>query len=128
MASCPSLTGAKARARDLYGILPLTEFFSNIVGGVYWGPVYNLLEDGRQVTLVTSQHMQAVPGHKTDVKDSAWLADLLRHGLLRASCIPPRPIRELRELTRYRKTLVQERAQEVNRLQKVLEPTFRTSA
>jgi transposase len=89
--------------------------------GVYWWPVYNLLEEGRRVTLVNPQHMQAVPGHKTDVKDSEWLADLLRHGLLRASFIPPRPIRALRELTRYRKTLVQERAQEVNRLQKVLE-------
>jgi transposase len=89
--------------------------------GVYWWPVYNLLEVGRQVILVNPQHMQAAPGHKTDVKDSEWLADLLRHGLLRASFIPPRPIRELRELTRYRKTLVQERAQEVNRLQKVLE-------
>ena len=89
--------------------------------GVYWWPVYNLLEERHQVTLVNPQHMQAVPGHKTDVKDSEWLADLLRHGLLRASFMPPRPIRELRELTRYRKTLVQERAQEVNRLQKVLE-------
>jgi transposase len=89
--------------------------------GVYWWPVYNLLEDGHTITLVNPQHMKAVPGHKTDVKDSEWLADLLRHGLLKASFIPPRPIRELRELTRYRKTLVQERAQEVNRLQKVLE-------
>jgi transposase len=89
--------------------------------GVSWWPVYNLLEEGRCVTLVNAQHMQAVPGHKTDVKDSEWLADLLRHGLLRASFIPPRPIRELRELTRYRKTLVQERAQEGNRLHKVLE-------
>src|SRR5260370_6487243 len=65
--------------------------------------------------------MKAVPGRKTDVKDSEWLADLLRHGLLKASFIPPQPIRQLRELTRYRKTLVQERAQEANRLQKVLE-------
>jgi transposase len=63
----------------------------------------------------------AVPGRKTDVRDSQWLADLLRHGLLKASFIPPKPIRELRELTRYRKTLVQERTQEVNRLQKLLE-------
>jgi transposase len=62
-----------------------------------------------------------VPGRKTDVKDSEWLADLLRHGLLQASFIPPQPIRELRELTRYRKTLVQQRAHEVNRLHKVLE-------
>jgi transposase len=63
----------------------------------------------------------AIPGRKTDSKDSEWLADLLRHGLLKASFIPPAPVRELRDLTRYRKTLVQERAQEVNRLHKVLE-------
>src|SRR5260221_2244366 len=65
--------------------------------------------------------MKAVPGRKTDGKDAEWLADLLRHGLLKASFIPPQPIRDLREVTRYRKTLIQERAQEVNRLQKVLE-------
>jgi transposase len=89
--------------------------------GVFWHPVYNLLEEGRTIVLVNPHHMKAVPGRKTDVKDSEWLADLLRHGLLTASFIPPQPIRELRELTRYRKTLVQERAQEINRLQKVLE-------
>jgi transposase len=89
--------------------------------GVFWHPVYNVLEEGRTIILVNPQHMKAVPGRKTDVKDSEWLADLLRHGLLKASFIPPKPIRELRELTRYRKTLVQERAQEINRLQKVLE-------
>jgi transposase len=84
--------------------------------GVYWHPIFNILEEGREIILVNAQHMKAVPGHKTDVKDSEWLADLLRHGLLQASFIPPKPIRELRELTRYRKTLVQERNQEVNRL------------
>lgn len=90
--------------------------------GVFWHPIYNILEDeGRTIILVNAQHMKAVPGRKTDVKDSEWLADLLRHGLLQASFIPPAPIRELRELTRYRKTLVQERASEINRLQKVLE-------
>ena len=89
--------------------------------GVFWRPVFNLLEEGRQVILVNAQHMKAVPGRKTDVKDSQWLADLLRHGLLKASFIPPKPVRELRDLMRYRKTLVQERADEVNRLQKVLE-------
>jgi transposase len=89
--------------------------------GVYWHPVYNLLEEGRTVILVNPQHMQAVPGRKTDVKDSEWLADLLRHGLLKASFIPPQPIRELRDLTRYRKSLTQARTQEINRLQKVLE-------
>jgi transposase len=89
--------------------------------GVYWFPVYNLLEDEREVILVNPQHMKAVPGRKTDVRDSEWLADLLRHGLLKASFIPPRPIRDLRELTRYRKRLIQDRAQQCNRLQKVLE-------
>jgi transposase len=89
--------------------------------GVSWRPVFNILEDGCAVLLVNPQHMKAVPGRKTDVKDAEWLADLLRHGLLRPSFIPPAPIRELRELTRYRKTLVQERVAEVNRLHKTLE-------
>lgn len=89
--------------------------------GIYWRPVFNLLEASCEVILVNAQHMRAVPGHKTDIKDSEWIADLLRHGLLRASFIPPKPIRDLRDLVRYRKTLVQERAQAVNRLQKVLE-------
>ncbi len=90
--------------------------------GVYWRPVFNLLEgEGRTIVLVNPQHMRAVPGRKTDVKDSEWLADLLRHGLVRGSFIPPAPIRELRELTRYRKTLVRERGQETQRLQKLLE-------
>src|SRR5262245_56592243 len=74
--------------------------------GVYWRPVFNLLEEGRTILLVNPQHIKAVPGRKTDVKDSEWLADLLRHGLLTPSFIPPQPIRELREFTRYRKTLV----------------------
>jgi len=90
--------------------------------GVYWRPVFNILEDEeRTLLLVNPQHMRAVPGKKTDVRDSEWLADLLRHGLLRASFIPPAPIRAIRELTRYRKTLVQERVDEANRLQKTLE-------
>jgi transposase len=89
--------------------------------GVYWRPVFNILEPARTIILVNARHMKAVPGRKTDMKDSEWIADLLRHGLLQASFIPPQPIREVRELTRYRKTLVQERADEINRLQKVLE-------
>lgn len=89
--------------------------------GVYWRPVFNLLEADHPILLVNAQHLQRVPGRKTDVKDSEWLADLLRHGLLQASFIPPQPIRELRELTRYRKTLVQARTQDVNRVHKVLE-------
>ena len=84
--------------------------------GVYWRPVFHLIEEGRTIILVNAQHMKAVPGRKTDVKDAEWLADLLRHGLLTASFIPPAPIREIRDLVRYRKSLVQERAQEVNRV------------
>jgi transposase len=89
--------------------------------GIYWRPVFNILEGRVEVILVNAQHMKAVPGHKTDIKDSEWLADLLRHGLLTASFIPPKPIRDLRDLVRHRKTLVQHRAQAINRVQKVLE-------
>jgi transposase len=89
--------------------------------GVYWKPVYNLLEGQFELLLVNAAHIKAVPGRKTDVKDAEWLADLLRHGLLRASFVPARPQRELRELTRYRTSLVRERTAEVNRVQKVLE-------
>jgi len=89
--------------------------------GVFWKPVYNLLEDRFALVVVNAQHIKAVPGRKTDVRDAEWIADLLRHGLLRPSFIPDRPQRDLRELTRYRTTLIHERASEVNRLQKVLE-------
>ena len=89
--------------------------------GVYWRPVFNVLEEGRVIILVNPQHLKAVPGRKTDVKDAEWLADLLRHGLLKPSFIPPAPVRELRELTRYRKTLVQARTDKINRLHKALE-------
>jgi transposase len=90
--------------------------------GVYWKPVYNVLEgDFEQILLVNAQHVKAVPGRKTDMKDSEWLADLLRHGLLRGSFVPDREQRQTRDLTRYRTTLVRQRADEVNRLQKTLE-------
>ena len=89
--------------------------------GVYWKPVYNLLEDGFAAMVVNAAHIKAVPGRKTDVKDAEWIAELLRHGLLRASFIPDRAQRELRELTRYRRSLVQERSREANRMQKLLE-------
>jgi len=91
--------------------------------GVYWKPIHNLLETELEVLLINAQHMKAIPGRKTDVKDAEWIADLLQHGLLRASFIPPRPQRELRELTRYRARLVGERARLVNRIQKILEDT-----
>src|ERR1700732_2457385 len=89
--------------------------------GVYWKPVWNLLEGQFEVLLVNAQHIKAVPGRKTDQKDSEWIADLLQHGLLRASFVPPSPIRELRDLTRYRVSLVQEINRIANRIQKVLE-------
>jgi len=89
--------------------------------GVYWKPIYNLLEAQFTLLLVNPKHFRAVPGRKTDVRDAEWLADLLRHGLLRASYVPARGERELRELTRYRTALVRERADEVNRVHKTLE-------
>jgi transposase len=89
--------------------------------GVYWKPIYNLLEAAFTPLLVNARHIKTVPGRKTDVKDCEWIAELLRHGLLRGSFVPERAQRELRELTRYRTALVRERAAEVNRLQKTLE-------
>jgi transposase len=89
--------------------------------GVYWKPVFNILEGDMEVILVNARHVKAVPGRKTDVKDCEWLADLLRHGLLKASFIPQLEIRELRELTRYRQTLVREQASVANRVQRIIE-------
>lgn len=90
--------------------------------GVYWKPLFNLLEELElTVMLVNAYHVKAVPGRKTDVKDAEWLADLLRHGLLKASFVPARPQRELRELVRFRRNLIRQRAQVANRIQKLLE-------
>src|SRR5437879_4257360 len=90
--------------------------------GIYWKPVYNVLEGlGAQLLVVNAQHIKAVPGRKTDVKDAEVIADLLRHGLLKASFIPDRGQRELRELVRYRRTLIDERSDVVRRIQKMLE-------
>ena len=90
--------------------------------GVYWKPLYNLLEgDDFDLWLVNARDFRAVPGRKTDVQDSHWLCDLMRHGLLRRSFVPPKAQRELRELMRYRRSLIEERAREFNRLEKVLE-------
>src|SRR5919199_5916854 len=89
--------------------------------GVYWQPARNILEGSFQVWLVNAEDIKAVPGRKTDVRDCEWLADLLRHGLVRPSFVPDRPQRELRELVRYRTALLHERTAEVNRLQKTLE-------
>jgi transposase len=89
--------------------------------GVLWKPVFNILEGAFTVLLVNAPHIKAVPGRKTDVRDSEWLAQLLEHGLLRASFIPPPEIRALRDLTRRRKGLIEQRASEVNRVQRLLE-------
>ena len=89
--------------------------------GVYWKPVYYLLEEDFTVLLVNAAHIKNVPGRKTDVADCAWIAQLLEHGLLRGSFVPEKPIRDLRDLTRHRKILIQERTREANRLHKVLQ-------
>lgn len=90
--------------------------------GSYWKPVYNIFEEEMiPVMIVNAQHIKGVPGRKTDVKDAEWIADLVRHGLVKASYIPNREQRELREVTRYRQELIEERAQEMNRIQAVLE-------
>jgi transposase len=89
--------------------------------GVYWKPIWNLLEGQFEILLVNAQHIKQVPGRKTDVKDAEWIAQLLQHGLLRASFVPSTPQRQLRELTRQRRQLIQARAAVANRIQKVLE-------
>jgi transposase len=89
--------------------------------GDYWKPVYYILEDQFTLLLVNAQHLRQVPGRKTDMRDSAWIGQLLECGLLRPSFVPPAPIRELRDLTRYRKQTIRDRSREVNRLQRLLE-------
>src|SRR5215211_7286635 len=90
--------------------------------GVYWKPVYYALEDHiEQVWLCNAHHVKNVPGRKTDMSDAEWLADVAAHGMIRSSFVPPRPVRELRELTRYRKAQTDERAREVQRLEKILQ-------
>ena len=89
--------------------------------GVYWKPVYTILEGSLDLTVANAQQIKNVPGRKTDVKDAEWIADLLLHGLLKPSFVPPKPIRELRDLTRYRRKLADSQSAECNRLLKVLE-------
>ncbi|WP_052567877.1 IS110 family transposase [Ktedonobacter racemifer] len=91
--------------------------------GSFWKPIFNVLEGHVEVLVVNAQHLKAVPGRKTDLKDAEWIADLLQHGLLRPSFVPPAWQRELRELTRYRSRVVEERSRTINRLQKILEDT-----
>jgi transposase len=89
--------------------------------GVYWKPVFAILEGELEIVVANAQHVKKVPGRKSDVKDAEWLAELLCHGLLRSSFVPPKPIRELRDLTRYRRKLVESQTAERNRLLKLLE-------
>jgi transposase len=89
--------------------------------GVYWRPVYYLLEDATECWLLNARHLKNVPGKKTDVQDAEWICQLVEHGLVRPSFVPPKPIRELRNLTRYRKAQIEERTREVQRLDKVLQ-------
>jgi transposase len=89
--------------------------------GAYWKPVFYLLEREMECWLLNARHMKAVPGRKTDVKDSEWIAELVEHGLVRASFVPPEPIRQLRDLTRYRTEIIRERTREIQRLEKLLE-------
>src|SRR5271167_5170596 len=89
--------------------------------GVYWKPVWHMLEGEFELLLANPAHIRNVPGRKSDINDATWIADLLAHGLIRASLVPPRPIQELRDLTRTRKQLMREIAQHKQRIQKVLE-------
>lgn len=89
--------------------------------GVYWKPVYNILEPGFEILLVNARHIKNVPGHKTDKKDSKWITKLLLSGLLKGSFIPPKPIRELRDLTRYKRKVIEQISSEKNRIHKLLE-------
>jgi transposase len=89
--------------------------------GVYWKPIWHVLEESFELVLANAQHIRNVPGRKTDVNDAGWIADLLAHGLIRSSFVPPAPIQELRDLTRTRKQLVREMSQHTLRIQKVLE-------
>ena len=89
--------------------------------GVYWKPVFFLLEDDLECWLLNARHLRNVPGRKTDVADAMWIAELVEHGLVRPSFVPPKPIRELRNLTRYRRAQIQERTRETQRLDKILQ-------
>jgi transposase len=115
-----TLTADLLALSDWLSSLAVTHVAMESTGEV-WKPLYNLLEGQFTILVVNAQHMRTVPGRKTDVKDAEWIADLLAHGLLRGSFIPPAPQRDLRDLTRQRTILVRERAEVVQRLQKVLE-------
>jgi transposase len=138
--ACVRMPAAEGRGREQHvvefattvqGLLALRDWLSAHgvtavameATGVFWKPVWAILEDEFELLLVNARHVKQVPGRKTDVSDAAWLCQLLEAGLLRASFVPPKPIRTLRNLTRYRTTQIQERQREANRLHKALEDT-----
>jgi transposase len=118
-------------ATTVHGLLGLRDWLEALgvkqvvmeATGVYWKPVWAVLEDRFELMLVNARHVKQVPGRKTDIKDAQWLCQLLEAGLLRASLVPPKPIRTLRNLTRYRKTQINDRSRETARLHKILEDT-----
>lgn len=133
-ARVPDVRGGRAQhvaefASTVRGLLALRDWLAELgvtqvvmeATGVYWKAPWAILEDGFDCMLVNARHVKQVPGRKTDVSDAAWLCQLAEAGLLKANFVPPKPIRQLRNLTRYRKTQIQERAREVNRLHKALE-------
>jgi transposase len=117
-----TMVGGLLRLRDWLNAHGVTQVAMEATG-VYWKPVWAVLEDEFELLLVNARHVKQVPGRKTDVKDAEWLCQLLEAGLLRASFVPPKPIRALRQLTRYRKAQIKERQREANRLHKALEDT-----
>ncbi len=132
----PDQQGQRHKQRDTFStmmpdLLRMRQWFQSLgvthvameSTGSFWKPIFNVLEGHVEVLVVNAQHLKAVPGRKTDLKDAEWIADLLQHGLLRPSFVPPAFQRELRELTRYRGSVVEERSRTINRLQKILEDT-----
>jgi transposase len=125
----PAHDEVKTFATTTSALLELNEFLSAQgvthvameATGVYWKPVWHLLEGDFELILANAQHIRNASGRKTDVSDAGWIADLLAHGLIRSSFVPPAPIQELRDLTRTRKQLVREVSQHSSRIQKVLE-------
>jgi transposase len=122
LAEFPTTVGGLLTLRDWLAAHQVQQVVMEATG-VYWKPVWAVLEDEFECLLVNAAHVKQVPGRKTDLSDAAWLCQLAEAGLLRASFVPPKPIRALRNLTRYRKTQIQERQREANRLHKALEDT-----
>lgn len=118
--SCDGFTESLEQLRDWLKENGVTHVAMESTG-VYWKPVFNILEEDFEVILVNARHIKNVPGHKTDKKDSKWIAKLLLCGLLKGSFIPPKHIREMRDLTRYKRKVIEQTASEKNRIQKILE-------